>query len=660
MNLFTSKMRMLTAVVLEEDGDRVTRELLRQGVLDFVQISSLGEVDTSIIKPHEGEGLKTRLTDLRRRIEGFYLQGELPLPKAAELDVSRLSRTSVNSYEADLDRMDEKVHAGREKQMQINQEILKLQELERYLGSSPETQGSEFLLIFAGNVGRGSLNELEKRMEGMPSFLSKSSEGSAVLVALKRDQGTVSDLLEKFQWTEHPEAPERADSEEVLQELKRCIEGLKLKQERARDEMREELSGQKEKLDTLWTNLRMHELYSTIQDYFSHTQRTTLFSGWIPSDGADALEQGIRTVCGDRCVVELSEAEQFPREKVPVKVESPTVLAPFTMLVDNYATPEYGSVNPTPFVAAAYLMMFGLMFGDAGQGLVIVLIGLLGGKGMKNASGGVKKLLQLFIYCGAASVVAGILFGSYFGYPLFPPLWFDYHGVVFGHHGEGMVQSVYDILKITIFFGIGVIGLGLVLNWINLIRKRRWFELLLDKAGLLGGWFYGCGVYSAFYFVAHAYKSLPPGSFLSIAFGIPVLLLLLKGPLHHYLSHRRKGAKGFSLFNLINFFMEWIVELLEIFSGYLANTLSFMRVAGLGIAHVSLMAAFDSIASMTGNGKSGAAGIAILLAGNILVIALEGLSAGVQALRLNYYEFFSKYFTGAGVAYNPVSLKRKD
>jgi V/A-type H+-transporting ATPase subunit I len=102
--------------------------------------------------------------------------------------------------------------------------------------------------------------------------------------------------------------------------------------------------------------------------------------------------------------------------------------------------------------------------------------------------------------------------------------------------------------------------------------------------------------------------------------------------------------------------MEWVVGILEIFTGYLANTLSFMRVAGLGIAHVSLMAAFQSISEMAGGGI---AGIAILVLGNILVIGLEGLSAGIQALRLNYYEFFSKYFTGKGIAYNPISLKNR-
>ncbi len=112
---------------------------------------------------------------------------------------------------------------------------------------------------------------------------------------------------------------------------------------------------------------------------------------------------------------------------------------------------------------------------------------------------------------------------------------------------------------------------------------------------------------------------------------------------------------------IMDFVMEWIVETLEIYSGYLANTLSFMRVAGLGIAHVSLMTAFFQIARMLSpSGGPTVASVAVLVFGNALVIALEGLSAGIQSLRLNYYEFFSRYFNGSGKAYKPISLGSED
>jgi V/A-type H+-transporting ATPase subunit I len=202
-----------------------------------------------------------------------------------------------------------------------------------------------------------------------------------------------------------------------------------------------------------------------------------------------------------------------------------------------------------------------------------------------------------------------------------------------------------------------VIALGLLLNWINCVAKGKWFRLLFDKGGLLGGWIYAAGVYAAMFFVKHDYRQLPDPNLLILLIGVPVLILAFK-PVLEYLLH--KPRKPFSLLTPVDFFMEWVVEILEIFSGYLANTLSFMRVAGLGIAHVSLMIAFFAIAEMVAAQSGGytVASYLILIAGNILVILLEGLSAGIQSLRLNYYEFFSKYFSGSGRAYAPVSLRK--
>jgi len=192
---------------------------------------------------------------------------------------------------------------------------------------------------------------------------------------------------------------------------------------------------------------------------------------------------------------------------------------------------------------------------------------------------------------------------------------------------------------------------------INMIREKKWVELIFDKGGVLGGWIYAGGIYVVSYMIERDYKELPPGIALFLLVGLPALLLFIKEP-YHYFKHEpgQSGERSNLLFALINFLMEWFVELLEIFSGYLSNTLSFMRVAGLGIAHVCLMISFFTIAGMT----SGIASIGILILGNMLVICLEGLSAGIQALRLNYYEFFTKFFHGTGQLYTPISLNSRD
>ncbi|HPS54540.1 MAG TPA: V-type ATPase 116kDa subunit family protein, partial [Sedimentisphaerales bacterium] len=186
-----------------------------------------------------------------------------------------------------------------------------------------------------------------------------------------------------------------------------------------------------------------------------------------------------------------------------------------------------------------------------------------------------------------------------------------------------------------------------------LIRTRQWDDLIFDKGGILGGWIYAGGTYIAFYYVSHGYKLFPEAMLMFILVGIPSILFSIKEP-YHFFKHKKADEK-FGPATMMNFVMYWVVELLEIFSGYLSNTLSFMRVAGLGIAHVCLMISFFTLADMT----SGIASVAILVFGNVLVIGLEGLSAGIQALRLNYYEFFTKFFHGTGKLYTPISLNSK-
>jgi V/A-type H+-transporting ATPase subunit I len=313
----------------------------------------------------------------------------------------------------------------------------------------------------------------------------------------------------------------------------------------------------------------------------------------------------------------------------------------------------------------SYLAMFGLMFADVGQGAVLVFAGLVALFSFKQKREGLFNLAKLMVWCGASSMVTGVLFGSYFGMPWMKPLWFDFHGIIAGHpHKVSLVSSIYDVLEITIYFGIGIIGVGLLFNWVNLILKRRWIELILDRRGLLGGWFYFGGIYTARFMILHDYRQFPPADVLFYLVGIPALLLFVKAP-EHFFSERKQGSgKRFTLMTPMDFAMEWIVELLELFSGYLSNTLSFMRVAGLGIAHATLMISFFELARMASGQQAVGAllnpwAILIIVFGNILVIGLEGLTAGVQALRLNYYEFFSKFFRGSGEVYSPVSLKSR-
>jgi len=670
--IFTEPMQQVVAVVLDHHADAVTKELLRLGLLHFVSIT---EVDREVglqveaVTPALAEA---GIAEIRRRIEGFFAMVNEKPPAGEDLKVEDLQAVDLDETNKVLDNLAASVQTIRDRQSTRQQEILRLQDIRRQLqmfGSLGEVVDARsqysYLSIHTGSIRTSLLEPFEQAVGEVPNVVMQlgvqDNQTLLLLIAMKRDEGVIDRVLDKFAWTDvHLPRELSGKTDQVREELEDKLRILEDEQEQLKSQVETQIREKLPTLERMWRNLRLNELYARVQSFFSKTARTVIFSGWLPSRKRSVVTEAVHRVTDGQCYMEWHPGREVSKEhpsSVPVQMHNPRFLSPFQMLVTNYSIPEYGSIDPTPLVAVAYLIMFGLMFGDAGHGAVLILGGALGSILSGGGRSGVRNLLRLIAYCGGAAVVAGILFGSYFGMQWFPPLWFDYHGVVTGHGGGGLVTDVYGILVITIYFGIAVIALGLVLNWINCVAKRRWFRLIFDKGGLIGGWIYAAGVYAAMFFVRHDYKQLPDANLLILLLGIPVLLLTVK-PVLEYLLH--KPRKPFTLFTPVDFFMEWIVEILEIFSGYLANTLSFMRVAGLGIAHVSLMIAFFSIAGMIG-GPSGSFTLGsylVLIAGNVLVILLEGLSAGIQSLRLNYYEFFSKYFSGSGRAYAPVTLHK--
>ncbi len=675
--MFTTQMVRLFAVVLSRDAQKVAEELLRAGVMQFINISQVkGSISEKLEDAEETVSL-TETADIRKRIEELlHTLGIYPdAPK--EIDLHNRCSINVREVTGKLDTLTGEREHIREKQRILGQEILKLEDIKRQVelyssGISDLTLTSQhsFISIQIGKLPTAHLRRLGSEMKEIPSVnLPVGEENDAthlLIISMKRDAKRVSEILDNLGWS-RIELPREMGTlkSDIAHDLSEKLSKLIDEQKKLGNAANELIKRESPWLKETWVRLRINELIFRIQTYFKHSSRTTIFSGWLPVSKKVPLTKKIRQASEGRCYLEWYDADDTysPTVKAPVQFRNPKIFAPFQMLVANFGIPEYGTIDPTVVVMPVYLIMFGVMFADVGQGAILALLGYLGALFFKKK----KKenfvtLSHLMVWCGCSSVLFGILFGSYFGMGLLKPLWFDFHGIVSGHSNiNSPVQDIFDILKITIFFGVTVIILGLIFNWINLIRKKQWIELFFEKGGIIGGWIYLSGVYIGYVMATNNYQFPSPTLFFGLV-GLPALLLFIKEPLHFVKHKNMEKNKKHTPFIMIaksaEFIMTWSVELLEIFSGYLSNTLSFMRVAGLGIAHVSLMISFFALADMAG-GK-GIAPVCILVAGNILVIALEGLSAGVQALRLNYYEFFTKFFHGTGKLYSPVSLTSHD
>jgi V/A-type H+-transporting ATPase subunit I len=672
-------MVKLFAALLDHDADSVTRELLDLGVMQFVNITELKREWEDRLRDVNPEVSLTRIAEIRKRIEGFLNPLRIPLEIPEGINLEIRETVDPESMDSMLDKVADELESIREKQRSTQQDILKLEDISRQVESygvelsesSYSTQYS-FISMRMGKVTEAGFRRLSEEMRDIPSVIlpARQQEDSQhfLLIFMKRDTEKVEKILRDVGWAEEKLADRVGRLKpDIASDLREKISALELQQKELAVKANTTVERHSEKLKSMWVQLRVNELFFRIQTYFKHSSRTVIFSGWLPASKQEAVTKAIVRATEGRCSLEWYQPEkdtELPQERLraPVQLRNPRFLKPFQMLVTNFSVPEYGTIDPTFFVMISYLAMFGLMFADVGHGAVLVLVGFLGAFFFKPKREGLKNLLKLIVWCGASSVVTGVLFGSYFGFAWLRPLWFDFHGTVAGHpQGTSYIKSIFDILRITVYFGIGIIVIGLLFNWVNLAIKRQWAGLILDKRGLLGGWFYFGGIYIARYMIINDYKALPSADVVFYLVGIPALLLFIKSPVHFFSSRKEGARKPFTLMTIMNFAMEWIVELLELFSGYLSNTLSFMRVAGLGIAHATLMISFFQLASMANPGSGFSPwSILILLFGNILVIGLEGLTAGIQALRLNYYEFFSKFFSGSGKVYSPLSLRSRE
>jgi V/A-type H+-transporting ATPase subunit I len=241
----------------------------------------------------------------------------------------------------------------------------------------------------------------------------------------------------------------------------------------------------------------------------------------------------------------------------------------------------------------------------------------------------------------------GFLYGELFG--------FEVHALTLWTnplHGE-----VTHVLIAAIGYGVIVISLGLVLNMVNRFRRGDVVGGIMDKFGAAGAVLY----WGALAIGINAWvRGAEIGAvWYVLLIGVPLLAMFLKEPIQHVLASRA-GRKTHAS-NVFEAIFESGVEVFEALLGYMANTISFVRLAAYAMSHAAILYAALMMANqmreMAGAGLGGVLYVAIMIVGNVLTILLEGIIASVQALRLQYYEFFGKFFSGTGRAFEPFRLR---
>jgi vacuolar-type H+-ATPase subunit I/STV1 len=379
--------------------------------------------------------------------------------------------------------------------------------------------------------------------------------------------------------------------------------------------------------DSLSEYLRIHELFSrnAATRYCAH------FLCWIPSTEAKQTAQDLQAEEGGACEIRLLPAETaigenvFSGEEVPSRLSSSRLFKPFQLIVATYGCPSYMSIDPTLPGALFFLLFFGVMFADIGHGAVIAAIGLLLAVFMRRQT--MIDAGKLMIFSGAAASIGGILFGSVFGREdIIHPLLF---------HPAAQIGS---FLFLGTAIGIIVISTGIILNIFARFKKHDYSGAFFSQWGILSlGFYWLCtGI------LASAFSAGDPALPLYIILPVTVapLAIMITGEI---ITGIRKKELDLA---------ELSFRPVEIFLGLLSNTVSFVRIAAFGLCHISLMAAVFIIAQSGPDSESYR--LSVSIEGNILVICLEALVVTIQCLRLQFYEFYSKFFGAPGRTFTPL------
>lgn len=365
-----------------------------------------------------------------------------------------------------------------------------------------------------------------------------------------------------------------------------------------------------------------------------------ILCGWMSAKNADSLRSLIEKDKDTFCFVEEKHSNLF--SIAPTKLNNFVLFKPFELFIEMYGLPSHNEIDPTPIVSVFYAFLFGFMFGDLGQGAVLCILGLIISKWKKS------RLASIVSVCGISSMIFGCLFGSLFGFEdVIPALWL--------RPGEAMsdiplVGSLNTVFIVAIGIGCAVILFSMVLNIINRVKSNEYGEALFDTNGVAGIVFYASAVSVVLLFLIK--QIVLAFGILIIMFVIPLLLIFFKEPLTHLIEKKAKlfpDEKGM-------FFVQGFFELFEVLLSYFSNTLSFVRVGAFAISHVAMMEVVLLLSGATGDSSS-INWIGIIL-GNIFVCTMEGLIVGIQVLRLEYYELFSRFYKGVGRAFMPYNKKQ--
>ena len=530
--------------------------------------------------------------------------------------------------------------------------------------SASELANASFLKLKVGKINPADLENIKAEVPQDAVIVALGEDKTRIFAAGPKDNTEkLDEVLDKYNFTEI-QLPEdfKGLSEDAIESMKKQIDDSDAKLSEITDQKNNFANSNSDKIKTLLDKLSISSQIGDIECKLEGTEYVYRLTGWVVSAELEKIFNELDELTEKRIAVRKYDPYEVPevlekKEKVPSEIRHGKLISSFKRMVFSYGSPVYGTIDPTPFVALFFTFLFGLMFGDAGQGLCFLILGILmATKTIKF--GGWNKFAPIFMAIGCTSMIMGVLTGEFFANEtLLVPVARFLTGL-FGEPRDHILHLMpssdpHSILTMFKFFGFSVaVGFiinstGLILNLINNFRQKKFGKTFFGKNGLSGVIFFW---YVIAFALRLAFFKHTPQLYDWIIIVVTLFFAAFGEPFERLVDGERPVFEnGFGAAVIGG-----VVELIEVVSGYMSNTVSFLRVGAFGLAHAVLgyiISSMSALAPLVGE-------LAILIIGNAIVVVLEGMIVAIQVIRLQYYEFFSKFFNETGVEFKPFAFTK--
>ncbi|WP_305064875.1 V-type ATP synthase subunit I [Methanococcoides sp.] len=595
-------------------------------------------------RPFKNAGEVSKKLIQLRSISSFLGVKKESIPKQKETTV-------INELDSMLDQLDIEVSTKTEKKSELDSRLKELEALKKDISPFSAIpidmelyHDYESIKVFAGTV-KENIGSAVSQVTSTYEMEYDQSTGTVALFIKKEDEAKISEILSNFEFREIRIPEITGTPSTLIADITREEEGI----QKQITSLETDITSIKDKYSEFI--LASEELLTIESEKaeapvkIATSEHTFIIDGWIPDDQFATLERTIESATNGRAFVSKQKITNADTDIIPIEYDNPKITQPFQEIMDLYARPKYKEIDPTSLIFISFPLFYGMILGDIGYALILLALAL----GIKKMvkSDAVKPLMNVLIYCQISTLIFGVLYGEFLGFPLaslhtdhgiIPGLIAGFETITLFNSPVGGEVITYPIhrthIVMTMIIATALIGslhvnCGYVVGFINERRKHGFAAAMFEK----GSWLV---VELGIILGVLGYTGYAPTAIIGIIVFLIGFVMLIKG----------EGAKG-------------AIELPSL----LSNALSYTRLIAVGLSSIYIastvnLIAFDMILPQGGI-VAVIGAIIVFIFGHALNTVLSIIAPGLHSLRLQYVEFFGKFYEGGGRKYSPFGYIRK-